>query len=102
MNKLKDIFGNIGNVKASTWVRFALMVITVVNMILTAVGKPPIHIDNEELYMIISVAASVIVGVVNFWKNNSFTGAAIAADEYLHNQGFANEAPGIDSEEAEK
>lgn len=40
MNKLKDIFGNIGNVKASTWVRFALMVITVVNMILTAVGKP--------------------------------------------------------------
>ncbi len=52
--------------------------------------------------MIISVAASVIVGVVTFWKNNSFTGAAIAADEYLHNQGFANEAPGIDSEEAEK
>jgi len=52
--------------------------------------------------MIISVAASVIVGVVNFWKNNSFTGAAIAADEYLHNQGFANEAPDIDSEEAEK
>ncbi len=51
--------------------------------------------------MIISVAASVIVGVVNFWKNNSFTGAVIAADEYLHNQGFANEAPGIDSEEAE-
>ena len=40
--------------------------------------------------MIISVAASVIVGV------------AIAADEYLHNQGFANEAPDIDSEEAEK
>mgnify|MGYP002583573309 CR=1 FL=1 len=30
--------------------------------------------------MIISVAASVIVGVVNFWKNNSFTRAALAGD----------------------
>lgn len=99
MNKLKDIFGNIGNVKASTWVRFALMVITVVNMILTAIGKPPIHIDNEELYMIMSVVASIVVGIVNFWKNNSFTGAAIAADEYLHNQGFANEDPGTDLKE---
>lgn len=48
MNKVKDIIGNIGKVKASTWVRLVLMVITVVNMILSAIGKPPIHIDNES------------------------------------------------------
>lgn len=40
MNKVKDIIGNIGKVKASTWVRLVLMVITVVNMILAAIGKP--------------------------------------------------------------
>lgn len=98
MKKIKDIIANITNVKAGTWVRLILMVISLVNMALAAAGKAPIPADYDEIYTIVSVALSVVVGIVAYWKNNSFTKAAQEADEFLHNQGFANEDPGVDTE----
>ena len=50
MNKVKDIIGNISKVKASTWVRLVLMVITVVNMILAAIGKPRYILTMRAIY----------------------------------------------------
>ena len=45
MNKIKDIFANIGNVKVGTWVRGILLIISFVNMALSAAGKAPIPAD---------------------------------------------------------
>ena len=42
MNKIKDILANIGNVKVGTWVRGILLIISFVNMALSAAGKAPI------------------------------------------------------------
>ena len=94
MAKIKDIIGNISNVKAGTWVRLILMVISLVNMALAAAGKAPIPANYDELYTIVSIAFSVLVGAAAYWKNNSFTSAAQAADEYLHNQQLAVEDTG--------
>ena len=94
MAKIKDIFANIGNVKAGTWARLILMVISLVNMALAAAGKAPIPANYDELYTIVSIAFSVLVGAAAYWKNNSFTSAAQAADEYLHNQKLAIEDTG--------
>ena len=38
MNKLKDIITNIKKVKAGTWVRLILLVVSLVNMALAAAG----------------------------------------------------------------
>ena len=94
MNKLKDIITNIKKVKAGTWARLILMVISLVNMALAAAGKAPIPANYDELYTIVSIVFSVLVGVAAYWKNNSFTSAAQAADEYLHNQQLAVEDTG--------
>lgn len=94
MAKIKDIISNLPNVTPATWVRLITTVVALVNLALTAVGKPPIKIDNDELYTVISVIFAAITGVIAFWKNNSFTSAACAADEYLHNCGTAIEDPG--------
>ena len=98
MAKIKDILANIGNVKAGTWARLILMVISLVNMALAAAGKAPIPADYNELYTIVSVVFSVLVGISAYWKNNSFTEAAETADKYLHEQGSAIEYPGTDEE----
>ena len=94
MNKLKDIITNIKKVKAGTWVRLILLVVSLVNMALAAAGKAPISADYDELYTIVSIVFSVLVGIAAYWKNNSFTSAAQAADEYFHNQQLATEDTG--------
>ena len=94
MAKIKDILANIGNVKAGTWARLILMVISLVNMALAAAGKAPIPADYNEIYTIVSVVFSVLVGISAYWKNNSFTEAAQTADKFLHEQGTAIEDKG--------
>lgn len=94
MAKIKDILANIGNVKVGTWVRGILLIISLVNMALSAAGKAPIPTDYNELYTIVSVIFSVFVGISAYWKNNSFTEAAQTADKYLHEQGMAIEDKG--------
>ena len=94
MTKIKDIISNISTVKAGTWVRLILMVISLINMALAAAGKAPIPANYDELYTIVSIVFSVLVGVAAYWKNNSFTSAAQAADEYFHNQKLVIEDTG--------
>ena len=55
MAKIKDIFANIGNVKVGTWVRGILLIISLVNMALSAAGKAPIPADHNEIYTIVSI-----------------------------------------------
>ena len=98
MNKIKDILANIGNVKVGTWVRGILLIISLVNMALSAAGKAPIPADYNELYTIVSVVFSVLVGISAYWIYNSFTEAAQTADKYLLEQGSAIEDPGTDEE----
>lgn len=94
MAKIKDILANISNVKVGTWVRGILLIISLVNMALSAAGKAPIPADYNELYTIVSIVFSVLVGISAYWKNNSFTSAAVEADKYLHEQGSAIEDKG--------
>ena len=94
MTKIKDIFTNLSGVKTSTWIRLIMLVLSLVNLILGAFGIAPITFDENELYAVVSVIFAVITGIVTFWKNNSFTSAAQAADEYFHNQKLVIEDKG--------
>ena len=67
-----------------TIIRTVLLGVALVNLILNAVGKNTLPFTNEEISEGISVAFAVITSLVAWWKNNSFTKSAIAADEYMN------------------
>lgn len=47
-----------------------------------AVGKYTLPFSDEEIYMGLTAVFTVAATVWAWWKNNSFTQNAIAADEY--------------------
>lgn len=71
------------NVSTDTWVRTIVLIAALLNQVLTALGKKPLPVSDDEIYTIISSVVTVAVSVWAWWKNNSFTGHAITADGVL-------------------
>lgn len=73
------------NKKATTEtvVRTIVLAVTLLNQLLTMFGKNPLPFAEDELYSTITAIATIVATVWAWWKNNSFTPAAIQADEYL-------------------
>ena len=53
------------------------------------IRETPVSVEYSELYTIISLIFTFIVGAASYWKNNSFTSAAIEADKFMHEQRIA-------------
>lgn len=68
---------------AETIIRTIILVVTLLNQVLTMLGKNPLPFAEDELYALLTTIATVAATVWAWWKNNSFTSAAITADEYL-------------------
>lgn len=73
MNKIKD----------ATMIRTAVLILALANQILSATGHSPIPVDDAQLEQLISTGITVGAAIWAWWKNNSFTKEAIAADNYL-------------------
>lgn len=71
------------NVSKETIIRTVLLVVTLVNMGLTAFGKNPLPFAEEDIYTFVSFILTAAASIWAWWKNNSFTKAAIKADEQL-------------------
>lgn len=71
------------NVSKGTIVRGVIMVLVVVNYILSALGINPIIVDENILGNTITIVLTVGTFLVSYWKNNSFTKAALEADKKL-------------------
>lgn len=69
------------NVSAGTVARTAVLLLALTNQILSACGKPILPIDSAQLEQAITAGCTTVAALVNWWYNNSFTQAAIAADE---------------------
>lgn len=70
-------------VKAETIVRLIVLIIALVNQLLVAIGKSPLPFENETVTEFVSVLITVLAAAWAWWKNNSFTKAAIEADEIM-------------------
>ena len=70
-------------VQTSTIIRTVCLVLALVNQILSSMGKPVLPIADEQVEILVSTGATVVMAIWNWWKNNSFTKPAIAADEYM-------------------
>lgn len=71
-------------VSVGTITRTALLILALINQVLTIMGRPVIALDNETVTQFISLAATIATSLWAWWKNNSFTAAALAGDEAMN------------------
>lgn len=64
-----------------TIIRTVCLVLALINQGLTIGGISPLPIEDEQVQQLISLTATVIASLTAWWKNNSFTQAAIEADK---------------------
>lgn len=70
------------NISAGTIARTIILILALVNQVLSAAGKPVLPIEDAQIEALVSTLWTVVAALVAWWKNNSFTGAAIAGDQY--------------------
>ncbi len=70
------------NISAGTIARTIILGLALVNQVLTATGHNVIDISDDTVNTLISTGFTVVTAVVAWWKNNSFTSAAIEADNF--------------------
>ena len=71
------------DVSAGTWARLALLAAALINTALAYLGKSPLTASGEA-GEIIGIVFTVSAALLSYWKNNSFTRAAQAADEVMN------------------
>lgn len=75
---------NKGNITPATIARTVILALALINQVLTVSGKSIIPIGDETIELFISTGFTIATSIVAWWKNNSFTPAAIAADNVMH------------------
>ena len=68
-------------ISAGTLTRTAALGLALTNQLLSAAGKPLLPIDNAQFEQMISTGFTVGAALAAWWKNNSFTPAALQADQ---------------------
>lgn len=71
------------NITIGTIARTACLALALTNQILSATGHAVLPIEDSQLEALITSGLTVAASLVTWWKNNSFTPAAIRADETL-------------------
>lgn len=69
-------------IKTETIVRTVVLILALVNNCLVMAGHSPLPIDDEQITELLSMVFTIGAALWAWWKNNSFTQAAIAADKY--------------------
>lgn len=76
LKKLKDV-------APDTWARTICLLLAMVNQVLAIFGKGALPFAENDIYQIVSLAATIITGMAAWWKNNSFTPEAKLSDKIL-------------------
>ena len=71
------------SISKSTIIRTILLVLVIVNIFLERCGIDIIPADEYFVTMLVETVLEIAIIIVGFWKNNSFSQAAIKADAFL-------------------
>ena len=66
---------------ASTIARTACLLLALANQVLSALGKPVLPIESATVEQLVTAGITTVTALVAWWKNNSFTPAALEADK---------------------
>lgn len=72
---------NAPTISAGTITRTAVLLLALTNQILSACGKPVLPIESQTVEQLVTAGITTVAALVAWWQNNSFTQAALAADE---------------------
>ena len=75
--KMASVTGN----TAGTIARTAVLLLALTNQMLSAMGKSPLPIESTTVEQLVTAGITTIAALIAWWKNNSFTKEAIAADK---------------------
>lgn len=70
-------------IKTETIIRTIVLILALVNQVLAIYGKEVIPVTEDEVYQLVTLIVTIASTLWAWWKNNSFTQAALMADEYL-------------------
>ena len=71
------------HIKGETIARTIVLFLALANQIMVAFGWTPIEIEEDSLYTLVSTIVTLVTAIWAWWENNSFTQAALKADEVL-------------------
>lgn len=71
-------------VEVGTIIRTICLVLALVNQGLTMAGHSVLPISDEQVNQLVTLIVTIGASVWAWWKNNSFTQAALTADEIMH------------------
>ncbi|MFG7388651.1 phage holin [Lactococcus lactis] len=66
-----------------TITRTVILILALINQILTTLGYSPLPIHDSQVQDLISISITIIVSLITWWKNNSFTHSAKIGDEAM-------------------
>ena len=72
---------NAPTVTAGTIARTACLLLALTNQVLSALGKPVLPIESATVEQLVTAGITTVTALVAWWKNNSFTPAALEADK---------------------
>ena len=70
--------------KKETIIRTVVLGVALFNQVLMMNGKSIFPLDETQITEAIGIGFTVVTAVIAWWKNNSFTKEAIAADLYMN------------------
>ena len=68
-------------VKTDTIIRTIVLAIALINQVLAIYGREAIPITEDNVYQLVTLLVTIGAAVWSWWKNNSFTYAALKGDE---------------------
>lgn len=72
------------NISSGTIIRTVVLLLALINQCLTMAGISPLPIEDEQVTELLSLIFTIAASLVAWWKNNSFTEAAIEGDRVMH------------------
>ena len=72
---------NWSEVTPDTIARTIFLLVSMINGAAAIFGFSKLDIDENTVYTVITGISVIVSAIVGFWKNNSFTSAAIEADK---------------------
>lgn len=71
------------NISTGTIIRTVVLIVALINQVLTMTGHSVLPFDEQQITDGLSMLFTAGAALWAWWKNNSFTKAAQAADVYL-------------------
>lgn len=72
---------NAPTISAGTIARTACLLLALANQVFSALGKPVLPIESATVEQLVTAGITTVTALIAWWKNNSFTRAALEADK---------------------